>query len=68
MSAKPQKKDPHARQGQLKGVQRGTTDELEILSLIVANSPNIRQIVLEAARKAKKRQQDKEKKSTPVAE
>lgn len=54
--------------GPFRDVQRGTQDEMEILGLIVAMSPNIRQVVLEQVRKAKKRMQDREKKAAPVAE
>lgn len=57
-----------AKTGPFRDMQRGTQDELEILGLIVAASPNIRQAVLEQIRRAKKRVQEKEKKSTPVAE
>ncbi len=71
MSTKPKREDrggmPGAK-GPVQGVQRGTQDELEILGLIVATSPNIRLAVLEAIRKAKKRMQDREKRSGPVAE
>lgn len=54
--------------GPFRDVQRGTQNELEILGMIVAVSPNIRQIVLDQIRKAKKRLQDREKKAAPIAE
>jgi hypothetical protein len=54
--------------GPFRDVQRGTQDELEIIGLIVATSPNIRQAVYEQIRRAKKRMQERDKKSTPVAE
>ena len=71
MSTKPRRADtggmPGAK-GPIRNVQRGTQDELEIIGLIVATSPNIRQLVMEAIRKAKKRMQEREKRAAPVAE
>lgn len=73
MSAKAVKKGDHQQgaavaKSPFREVQRGTQNELEILGLIVATSPNIRQAVFDVIRKAKKRMEAREKKAPPVAE
>lgn len=68
MSTKAKTPGPSPKAGPFRDVQRGTQDEMEIIGLIVAMSPNIRQVILDQVRKAKKRMQDREKKASPVAE
>lgn len=73
MSGNANKKNPEGggvpgKAGPARDVQRGTQDEMEIVGLIVAQNPSLRQMVFERIRQAKKRVQEREKKGAPVAE
>ena len=49
-----------SRKGQVKQVNRGTQDELEILGLVIAELPVQRQLVLDKLRAAKERMASRE--------
>lgn len=54
-------KSPKSSSKSGRNVNRGTQNELEIIGLIVLQSPALRQLVHEKMRQARKRQADKEK-------